>query len=64
MFWPIKVFISNSTLFMGHPQYMGAGGIAVCILNLYTVFVWLVVFAPWQLLVGKEPPISNGESTG
>jgi hypothetical protein len=21
MFWPIKVFISNPTLFMGHPQY-------------------------------------------
>jgi hypothetical protein len=21
MFWPMKVFISNPTLFMGHPQY-------------------------------------------
>jgi hypothetical protein len=22
MFWPIKLFISNLTLFMGHPQYV------------------------------------------
>jgi hypothetical protein len=38
---------------------MGVGGIAICILNLCIVFGWLVVFTPWQLLVGKVPPVKK-----